>query len=373
MCSSGIIEVDRGGSRAREGFGLVDHVLHVRWVRLHYHTHDFRTYDGLFVCSDLICSGSVVGPALGGWIGASGDYYLGAKLAVVGTIVSIVWTLVALPADESPIVESTPPETVAESSASSVGVDVVEPSTSKPEAKAEPKIDKAQRMPPDSGISLMKKIWSSAGVLIAVKMLSSIGNSMFHSILPIVFKNQFSLGENSLGLILSSASLSGMISSGFVLERFVHFLEGDISQVIQLCITGLIACSVIQAFFATPVIMQAYEENVNLVIFVSLYLLSMTIQYLLSTAISSESTGRVEDQYKGTLLGIEHSVFAAARIIAPQAGVWILLSLSREGAVGGYGVTGVAIASTCCYLMTQGLLVFGEEGRSEEEKKEKRD
>eukprot|EP01039_Chlorochromonas_danica_P001157 gene1157-1263_t len=311
--------------------------------------------------------GSVVGPALGGWIGASGDYYLGAKIAVVGTIVSIVWTLAALPTDESPAVESsTSLGSATETSVSSVGGDVVKSSSSKTDSKTE----KAQLTPPDSGISLMKKIWSSAGVLIAAKMLSSIGNSMFLSILPIVFKNQFSLAENSLGLILSFASLSGMISSGFVLERVVHFLEGDIFQVIQLCMTGLIVCSVIQAFFATPVIMKAYEENVNLVIFVSLYFLSMTIQYLLSTAISSESTGRVEDQYKGTLLGLEHSVFAAARIVAPQAGVWILLSLSREGAVGGYGVTGVAIASTCCYLLTQCLLVFGEE-RSKEEKKKR--
>ena len=37
--------------------------------------------------------GMVIGPAVGGWLGASGDYYLGAKLAVLGSLVSIVLSL----------------------------------------------------------------------------------------------------------------------------------------------------------------------------------------------------------------------------------------------------------------------------------------
>lgn len=34
--------------------------------------------------------GSIVGPLVGGLIGASGDYYLGAKASVVGSLLSIV-------------------------------------------------------------------------------------------------------------------------------------------------------------------------------------------------------------------------------------------------------------------------------------------
>ena len=34
--------------------------------------------------------GSIVGPGLGGMIGATGDYYVGAKGAVVGSLLSIV-------------------------------------------------------------------------------------------------------------------------------------------------------------------------------------------------------------------------------------------------------------------------------------------
>ena len=35
----------------------------------------------------------VLGPAIGGWIGASGDYYFGAKLSVAGSLLSVVLTL----------------------------------------------------------------------------------------------------------------------------------------------------------------------------------------------------------------------------------------------------------------------------------------
>ena len=46
-------------------------------------------------------------------------------------------------------------------------------------------------------------------------------------------------------------------------------------------------------------------------------------QFILSNTLTSESTQRVSDNEKGTLLGLEHSLFAAARVFAPFIGTYL--------------------------------------------------
>lgn len=53
------------------------------------------------------------------------------------------------------------------------------------------------------------------------------------------------------------------------------------------------------------------------------YCLSV-FQFILSNTLTSESTQRVRDNEKGTLLGLEHSLFAAARVFAPFIGIYLL-------------------------------------------------
>lgn len=62
-------------------------------------------------------------------------------------------------------------------------------------------------------------------------------------------------------------------------------------------------------------------------------------QYVLSTTITGESTALVGSSAKGTLLGLEHSMFAAARVAAPQTGI----SLLRSG--------GVSLVSGVCSVV----------------------
>jgi hypothetical protein len=47
-------------------------------------------------------------------------------------------------------------------------------------------------------------------------------------------------------------------------------------------------------------------------------------QYVLATSLTAETTGRVADHHKGTVLGVEHSLFAASRIASPRIGVFLL-------------------------------------------------
>jgi fucose permease len=74
------------------------------------------------------------------------------------------------------------------------------------------------------------------------------------------------------------------------------------------------------------------------------FILSM-FQYVLSTTITGESTAIVKPTEKGTLLGLEHALFAAARIAAPQAGILLL----------DWG--GVSAVSACCSVIFLGVLL----------------
>jgi hypothetical protein len=81
-------------------------------------------------------------------------------------------------------------------------------------------------------------------------------------------------------------------------------------------------------------------ESSGLYIFITVTFLLSLFQYVLSTTITGESMGRVADREKGTLLGMEHALFAAARVVAPYAGV----SLWKSG-----GISMVALISSVVY------------------------
>jgi len=58
--------------------------------------------------------------------------------------------------------------------------------------------------------------------------------------------------------------------------------------------------------------------------FLFVTILLSVFQYVLGTTITGVSTSRVDASSKGTLLGLEHCLFAAARVFAPTMGISIL-------------------------------------------------
>lgn len=86
--------------------------------------------------------------------------------------------------------------------------------------------------------------------------------------------------------------------------------------------------------------MNGYYPFIVTCIILSMY------QYVLATVITSESTTRVDKDSKGTLIGLEHSLFALARIWTPQVGLAVL---TWGGVPGISGVCGSVFLGT--YLM----------------------
>ena len=104
-----------------------------------------------------------------------------------------------------------------------------------------------------------------------------------------------------------------------------------------------------QALFAVENIAQSDRYTRGLFAYLGLSFILSMFQYALGTTLTSESTSRVPDDSKGTLLGLEHSLFAAARVFAPIMGSSLLISS---------GSTGVSAASGLIFLSVAFLWNF---------------
>jgi MFS family permease len=258
--------------------------------------------------------GSVLGPTIGGIIGASGDYYFGAKLAVLGSLLSIILIVFCIQ-EEKPLATTT----------TSHGK--------------------------ESLFDIYTIILSSVWVLLSAKVISSVANAMNAAIFPLVLKNQFHFSEKALGLTMSISSFLNAIVNGIFLGHLVDLFHGELYRMILCCVMGMTFCSVLQAVFALPVFFQ-YFPTIGVYSFLIVTFLSTIFQFVLGTTITGESTSLVRNEHKGSLLGLEHALFAAARVGAPQAGVSILMHLSKDG----YGVVGVGVVTACIYFIVQILL-----------------
>jgi hypothetical protein len=143
--------------------------------------------------------------------------------------------------------------------------------------------------------------------------------------LPLILKNTYGLDEKGLGFSMSLMSACNAIVNGLFLAPIVGLAGGDLRTVISVCLSCMCVASATQAVAAlpafvasSPVFGSGFYEYLSLA-----FLLSM-LQYVLGTTITGESTARVGPLAKGTLLGLEHSLFAAARVVAPQSGVYLL-------------------------------------------------
>lgn len=279
--------------------------------------------------------GSVLGPAIGGFLGSSGDYYLGAKLAVGGSLLSAVLTVLSMPSSQ--------PSAVSASKKTHVDYH--------PLATTESSADDVCTKPVSSTSAGLQVLISTIGVvqvvwlLLSTKVITSVSNAMYQAAFPLILKDIYGLNEQSMGLAMSAMSGFNGVVNGLFLGPIVTFLGGKLTNVISVCIASMALLSFVLSAVALPTI-AAMSPFGGIVEFLGFTFLLSIFQYTLSTTITSESTTRVKPTEKGTLLGLEHTLFAAARIAAPQVGV----SLLKSG-----GVSSVSLACGVVFVAVFGL------------------
>ena len=264
--------------------------------------------------------GSIIGPAVGGMLGASGDYYYGAKLAVVGSLISVVLTLL-MPApqiiqsahisetndeDHHLLVKGSPSSLLATSAEEKPIVEEV----------VEDEAEGASTV-----VGVIKRVW----LFLFAKVVTSVANAIAQAAFPLVLKNNFHFQEQSMGFTMSLMSGFNALVNGALLGPIVAWAGGDLCFLIGVSIGVMGFLSLTQAIAAVPTFSSASWQNGVGEFLILTFVLSM-VQYVLATTITSESSSRVGVKARGTLLGLEHSLFAAARIITPQVGVGLLES-----------------------------------------------
>eukprot|EP00937_MAST-01D_sp_MAST-1D-sp2_P007768 g7768.t1 len=257
--------------------------------------------------------GGVVGPYLGGWLGAKGDYFVSARYATVGSLVAAA------------LVFFLPSET---------------------ERKAAQKADKkgAKTAAQTTFAQRVVIILRLVGLLFFVKIASGVANSMSRSAQPLILKNELKFTEADMGKFLSANFAFGGFANGFLLGPLTRLLGGDVRTVVTRCLLLMGGFYALQAgaySAASPLMALAGAGKQYPFIGMSMGL-SM-FQFSLGTGITAETTQTVPESMKGTLMGMEHALFSLARIGGPAAGVALLTS---------HGISGLsAVVATIFFVL----------------------
>ena len=274
--------------------------------------------------------GSVLGNIIGGYVGASKDYYFAARIAVFGSIVSVLLTL-AMPSDND---------------LKSYTNDSNDNNNNNNNNSNNDNNEKVKNQNKENFWESLKisEILKSVWLLLFCKVITSVANAMGQSVFPLILKNTYKLDEKNVGLSMSILSGFNAIVNGSLLEKITSLLGGKLLKAISNCMIVLISLSMLQSAITHPSIQQFISlPTGGLYLFMLSTAIISVFQYVIATSITTESTKRVDENSKGTLLGLEHCLFAAARVFAPQMGISLLQSggISLVSASSGFVFFGV--------------------------------
>ena len=240
--------------------------------------------------------GATIGPALGGILGVSGDYFFGAKLAVAGSLISVGLALL-LP---------------------SKAVDMDKEKVKQLSSTKRGSLFKAT-------FAVLRKpiVWR----LLVIKVFSSVTNSMINTSIPILLK-QHGFNEADLGWNMSSSFVAVAVMGGTLMKPLTSQLGA-----FRLTYFSLMSKAAFGVSFAFLTLTQGWL----IITIVSIALACSA--HVLATAVTLRTTGSVDASEQGTLLGIEHSLFALARVFGPSIGMRLMAS---------YGFKTVALV--CCFV-----------------------
>jgi hypothetical protein len=229
---------------------------------------------------------------------ASGDYLFGARIAVVGSLLSIILTFFMPDGDSVP---------------------------AKPQETETPTNSR------ESLWTIVRLTW----LFLLTKVSTSVANALAQAVFPLVLKNDFSLAEKGLGLSMSLMSAINAVFNSLCLGPTVRALGNDLRRVVLVSLLMTIVLYVAQGYLAIPSVTPSLSQIVyvtlpgdlsfsvptRLILFLFTSITLSILQHLLALTLTSEASARVQAQSKGSLLGLEHSLFAAARVATPQIGV----------------------------------------------------
>lgn len=232
--------------------------------------------------------GATMGPLLGGYlVDTVGDFYLGAKLAVVGSLVSVVLSLWFLP-------------------------NATQQSNKQQPVRRRSFLHDLR----NSGeIATRSSLWP----LLVVKVVGGISASMQSTALPLVLTQKLHFDPSQLGLSMSSSMFAVAAFGAVAMAPLASSLgPRGMSNM------GLLSRAFLEMILASIVAGASTNDFDSVLRVVSVSVLYSLSSHALATGLTTQTTGVVDKTEQGALLGLEHGLFSLARIGAPPLSTFLL-------------------------------------------------
>lgn len=249
--------------------------------------------------------GASIGPALGGFLAGKGDLYVSARLAVVGSLVSVVLSLAFLP-------------NVTKNSS----LDAQKGETTSNITKHIKSQSFWEDLKHQASIALQTGLFP----LLIVKVVGGVASSMHSTALPLVLTQELQFAPALLGLAMSCASAAVAAFGAFGIAPMTKWIGPD-----GLAQSGLMARVLWGAFLAFLLTSFGNRTMQNQII--AVIVLHELSSHALATGLTTQTTGAVTVEEQGALLGLEHGLFSLARIAGPPLATLLLTSARTFWAV----------------------------------------
>lgn len=187
-------------------------------------------------------------------------------------------------------------------------------------------------------LALRSSLWP----LLAVKVLGGVSFSMHQTALPLVLTQKLHYDPADLGFVMSASMFAVAAFGTFGMAPLIR--RYDAEEVVRL---GLVSRSFLVLVLSAVVSLTTRSAVMFSHVPVSVSNVMVTIaSHALATSLTTRTTGSVEREEQGALLGLEHGLFSLARIGGPPLGSVLLASS---------GFSGVSVA---CGLVDVGLVAF---------------
>ena len=270
--------------------------------------------------------GATIGPGLGGIL-ASEDLYAGARLAVWGSLASVLLSIFYLKDHDKKKSRHSKEENKS-SSGSQKG-------------------EMHQKQQSSFLTSLKNTLFllhhPVLTPLLGMKLLNGVSSSAFTTILPLILANKLHFDQADMGYLMSSSSFCVAIFAAVGITPAMIFVGNRPDRLaligVGLRLLSIVMLAVVVSFLvftsATRTLSVVDPVDVtttastkistNGFIWTSIASIAISLSsHMHATSLTTLTTGAVSSEERGALLGLEHGLFAMARIVGPPLGTMLL-------------------------------------------------
>jgi Major Facilitator Superfamily len=174
-------------------------------------------------------------------------------------------------------------------------------------------------------LALRSSLWP----LLTAKVISGVASSIYQTALPIVLTQHLHFDPAALGFTMSSSMFAVAAFGALGMSPLIRWFGAPgVVRMSLLCRAFLVLLSAAFVSFSPTTLSSIsssyhYDTILRLQVVVPIVLHGLA-SHALATSLTTQTTGAVESEEQGVLLGLEHGLFSLARIGGPPLGAWLL-------------------------------------------------